>query len=317
MTGFAHGFIEWDGSEHYTLGHGGNTAAFSAQVNIVPEENFGVVILTNSAGESEISLGLTQALVGKRNQPAPSSPGNLPSASEVEGSFVSARRMHNSFLELYSYLSLVDVRAVDDNVIELSMGGQSATLVQTRPYVFERDEAEGLLNYIFDMVYFEVVDGRVQRMSGDLLPLPPGRTRPWLMASILIAGFSVLYFSVSPVILLIKKLRSKRRTSYDTFYWRRYMGLLTLTGTAVLANNALLIARMLIDNYRSFAQVRIHVLINYPLFVLAAVLILATILQWRRSRLTRGQKFWTLTTIFTMLAFAGLLANWQFLTLLA
>jgi CubicO group peptidase (beta-lactamase class C family) len=62
LMGFAHGFIEWDG-EYRGVGHGGNTAAFSSQFNIVPEEKFGVVVLTNGAGEMDICLGLTKALM--------------------------------------------------------------------------------------------------------------------------------------------------------------------------------------------------------------------------------------------------------------
>lgn len=84
VTGFAHGFIEWDG-EYRGVGHGGNTIAFSSQFNIVPEERFGVIVLTNAAAENAICSGLTEALIGKRDKTVIMGGVNLPDVHEVEG----------------------------------------------------------------------------------------------------------------------------------------------------------------------------------------------------------------------------------------
>src|SRR5687767_10072176 len=129
--------VLWNG-EYRGVGHGGNTATFSSQLNIVPEERFGVVVLTNAAGEMDICYGLTEALIGKRDRSIIVGSANLPDAREVEGAYISARRMHNGFLEFHGYLSLLKVKALGPDKIELSMMGQTATLVQTSPYVFQR-----------------------------------------------------------------------------------------------------------------------------------------------------------------------------------
>lgn len=170
--GFSHGFIEWDG-EYRALGHGGNTIAFSAQFNIVPEERFGVIILTNASNEMEITSGLTELLIGKRDKTVSVSTDNLPSTHMVEGTYISARRMHYGFLQLYNYLQLLHVKAIDNNMIELKLAGQTSQLVQTHPYLYERVEANGsIFAHHFGTVYFHLADeGSVQKMSGDFLPV--------------------------------------------------------------------------------------------------------------------------------------------------
>lgn len=321
MTGFAHGFIEWTGAEFYSLGHGGNTASSSAQFNIVPDERFGVIILTNAAGEMDITSGLTDALIGKRKPAAPAAGSNLPDAREVEGTYVSARRMHNGFLEMYGYFTKLEVKALDANTIELNAMGQKSTLVQTSPFMFERLESQGpIFSYHFSPVYFDVQDGKVLRMSGDYLPVPAGRTAPWLFVSLGIAAVSALFFILAPVGMGIGWLRRRRHPvnlSPETSRFRKLVRLMTLTGTALLVNNAALIFRMLIiNNYRSFAELRIHILLNYPLVAAGAVFFVLAALSWRGAHLSKGQKVFAVTNAVVLVAFATLLINWQFLTII-
>lgn len=249
LTGFAHGFIEWDG-EYRGLGHGGNTAFFSSQFNFVPEERFGVVILTNAANEMDISLGLTEALLGKRNHNVTVGTGNLPDAKEVEGVYLGARKMYSGFLDLYGYLTLLNVKALEDNKIEMSMAGQTSILVQTDPYVYQRIDASGsIFKYHFGTVYFDVTDGKVHRMSGDYVPLPRGRTISWLIASLFIAAMSGAYFMITPIVLLIARLRRKKdefKESSHNRLVRKINTLLVLCGTATLINVAVLVMRIII-----------------------------------------------------------------------
>lgn len=320
FMGFSHGFIEWDG-EYRGLGHGGNTAAFSTQINIVPEKKFGVVVLTNSAGEMDISSGLTEALIGKiKKDEINAGDMSLPIESEVEGTYISARRMHNGFLELYGYLSLLEVKAMGSNKIQLSTAGQSATLIQTQPYVYERIEANGpIFKYNFNKAYFEMSDGKVLRLSGDFMPIPPGRSKPLLILSLLIAIVGSLYFLITPFVLLIKKMRNKKNTvkipiKYNSM--KKKHGLLVLTGTALFLNNGLLILRMLNNNYRSFAEMRIHIVINYPLVTLAVAFGILLFIDLKKSISTKIQKVLYLFTIVLTFIYIFNLLNWQFLKLI-
>lgn len=314
MTGFAHGFIEWDG-EFRGVGHGGNTAAFSAQMNIVPEERFGVIMLTNAYAEMDITSGLTEALIGKRDNEIFIDTTDLPDASEVEGTYISARRMHTGFLELYEYLNPLDVKMVEQNKIQLSLAGQTSTMIQTSPYVYQCEDANGsIFEYNFKTVYFEVSDGKVVRMSGDLMPLP--KARLWLNLSLLFAMLSTLYFLIAPLVILIRKLIRKNKRQNKSAYKKVFL-LLVLNGTALVANNTILLLRMLMNNYRSFYEFRIHILLNYPLVILAAVLGVLLIVKRKGANLSRVQKILSLITIILIAALIILLISWQFLNVIA
>lgn len=316
LTGYAHGFIEWDG-ESRGVGHGGNTAAFSAQVNIVPEERFGVIVLTNVQSEMDITSGLTEALIGKQDKDVVIEGVDLPSSSEVEGTYISARRMHTGFLELYEYLNPLDVKTVEQNKIQLSLAGQTSTMVQTKPHVYECVDANGpIFEYHFKTVYFEVSDGKVVRMSGDYVPLPKGRTEPWLIASAIIAVASILYFLITPLVLFVRKLFRKNKAPNKSAF-RKVLLLLTLNGTALIANNLVLLLRMLMHNYRSFHEFRIHILLNYPIIALAIVLGVMLILKWKSANGSKRQKIFGIITLILIIALMIILVNWQFLNVFA
>lgn len=316
MTGFAHGFIEWDG-ESRGVGHGGNTAAFSAQINIVPKERFGVIVLTNAQGEMDITSGLTEALIGKRKQEITIDTTDLPDASEIEGTYISARRMHTGFLELYEYLNPLDVKMIEQNKIQLSLAGQTSTMIQTNPYVYQSVDTNGpIFKYHFNTVYFEVSDGKVVRMSGDYMTLPKGRSAPWLITSSIIAVVSMLYFLITPLVLLIRKLFRKNKPLNKSAF-KTMLLLLVFNGTALIANNAVLLIRMLMHNYRSFHEFRLHILLNYPLIVLAAVFSILLIVKWKSANGSKWQKIFAITTLILLIALIIILINWQFLNVIA
>ncbi|MCR3923200.1 MAG: hypothetical protein NUK65_11915, partial [Firmicutes bacterium] len=201
------------------------------------------------------------------------------------------------------------------------MGKETSTLVQTEPHLYQRVEATGkLFNSHFNPVYFEVENGQVKRMSGDFLPLPSGHTVPWLVASALLTIVAVLYLIITPLILQLGKLLHKKddvTALSANVRMQKLASLLLLTGTAIVLNNIVLVVRMLINNYRSFSEVRLQVLLNYPLATVAAVLSIVLIININRATCTKKQKIFYWTTVSVIVVFVGILAKWQFFTLLA
>lgn len=318
LPGFAHGFIEWDGAER-GLGHGGNTACFSSQMYLVPEQRFALVILTNAFSEVDITSGLTEALLGKGGG-APIPGQGLPDAGQVAGTYIPARRMHSGFLELVGFLSMLEVQALDANRIELRMAGQTATLVQTHPYVFERVEAEGtLFEHNFGKVYFEMDEGKVRRLSGDFLPLPPGRSLSWLSASLFVARGGAAYFLGALISLFVGKLyretsQSKKSTKAQRI--RRLVVILVVCGLLLVMNNGILEIRMLLNRYWSFEEIRIHILLNYLLAMCSLILSVLFVRTWRKEPMTAVQKIAYVSVVLVLCAIIGVLYNWQFFRLL-
>ena len=332
LSGFAHGFIEYDGVFR-GVGHGGNTAGFSAQLNIVPEQRFGVVVLTNTASEMKLTEGITHLLLGDLNEAKPVKPDaeNLPDASLLEGAYISARRPHNGFLKLYGFLGLLHVDAVNADVIEVRLGHQSATYLQTQPYLFEQTVSNGVLfDYSFKNIYFEMQDGSVFRVSGDFTPLPAGHTIPWLMADGMLAGVSSLYFILMPLCLfagwIIRHLRKKHRpgsqekltgTGQKQARRQRFLTIFVLAcGFALFLNNALLIARMLIDNYRSFSEVRLQLVLNIPLAVFGAAAGIFYAYHLKQMPLKRSQRVLGAASLLMLTILLYILIKWQFVSLI-
>lgn len=331
MAGFAHGFMEREGQKA-GLGHGGNSACFAAQINIVPEERFGVVVLCNASNEMHLTEGLMQMLLGAPEKARAAYEGELPETGEVEGLYIAARRPHNGFLKLYGYLSLLRVKTLEPDIIKISLGGQSGTYIQTRPYVFERLSASGsIFKYNFGTVYFEIADGKVKRISGDFLPLPGAHTLPWLIADGAAAATCIAFFLLMPLYLLMgwlvrhkhKKPLSAAPPPGSSFSGPPLSGppflvvILTLCGTGLAANNGLLALRMLANNYRSFAEVRFHILLNYPLAALAAVFCLLLILNWKRIGAPFKWKAALALSALLLALLTALLIKWQFFHILA
>jgi CubicO group peptidase (beta-lactamase class C family) len=272
LTGFAHGFIEFDG-RYRGVGHGGNTAYFTAQLNVVPEERFGVIVLSNAANEMDLTEGLTKALMGENIDQKTFFEGILPDPGIVEGTYISARRPHNGFLKLYGFLSLLGVRKTGSDTIQLSLGGQTGNYRQIAPYLYERVEADGsIFKYNFDSVYFEMEDGTVRRISGDFLPLPSGYTLNWLMVDGIIVAVSILFLLIAFITVVVLML-FKRKLNLDLpkseRKSKRILIMLLLSGVILILNNATLVMRMLSNNYRSFSEVQPQIFLNYPIVLLA------------------------------------------------
>ena len=165
------------------LTHGGNTAAFSANFHIVPEEDFAVIVLTNQSGEADLCIGLTKELVGEKEISV--SAEKLPRAAEVEGTYTMARRSHGGFLNFYFDLLSLKVKAVNDNEIEMRMPGMEGKYVQTSPYVYQKTEGHVMLD-MMSPIYFHVKDGKLTQVSmpiSDLLPAEKGKTLLYLIVS--------------------------------------------------------------------------------------------------------------------------------------
>lgn len=332
MTGFAHGFIEYDGP-YRGVGHGGNTAGFSAQLNIVPEQRFGVIVLANSASEINLTEGITQLLMGHAVKPAASaSEDGLPDAAILEDSYISARRPHHGFLKLYGFLGLLQVDALSHDMIEVKLGDQSGTYRQTKPYLFEQTAANGsFFEYNFRKIYFEMREGHVFRISGDFTPLPQGYSLPWLITDAIATGTSTLFFVLMPLILLVffifRRLSSRKRQlshrnaviskaekSKLNRHYFLIMSMLT-SGLALVINNTVLVARMLNDNYRALSEVHIHLILNFPFALLGLAASIVYIFRWQKIVFVRSQRVLYIITLVMLALVLYALLKWDFIAL--
>ena len=312
IPGNAHGFWEYEGQKR-GLTHGGNTEAFSSNFHIVPDENFAVIILTNQSGEMDICYGLTKELVGEEPVSVAVSNENMPDASELEGTYTSARRAYHGFLNIYYELLSLKITAVNDREIQLDVLGLSANYIQTSPYVYKKIKGHTVFDAI-GPIYFHVKNGKVTQISAsisDYLPVSTGKSTPFLIIYLILAILCVVYLIVSPFVLLFQGIR-RRRKKHPASSLQRWNSILILTGTAIVINNFILAARMLMDSLRAYSEIVAHIMINYGLTALGVVSIVFMLVKGRKIELTKSQKFYYKLSMVMFLILIFLLIVWQF-----
>lgn len=144
MPSNAHGFWMRQENGVRLLEHGGNTTNFSAFLSLVPEENFGVSVLTNVAGESGgVRTEIVDKLSAQFSHQATVTVPNF-HTQNLSGTYYSGRMIHSNFLSslyLVSGDSIV-VKDMGNGEIEVrpSIDPNRETLhfAEVAPLVFER-----------------------------------------------------------------------------------------------------------------------------------------------------------------------------------
>ncbi|MCU9614912.1 beta-lactamase family protein [Caldibacillus lycopersici] len=308
VPGNAHGFWEYSGAKR-GLFHSGNTVAFSSNLHMVPEENFAVVVLTNQSGEINLSYGLVKALVGEDERMVED---NLPSNSNVEGTYLSARRMMDGFLSLYYYyLTPFHVTAQNENEIVVDAAGLEAIYQQTSPYVYQM--TSGSAAFIpNDILYFHVKDGVVNQISttfSDYLPMD--KSNAWLMVTLLLFIFCTVYFLVSSIFLLVRAIlkHQQRKPSTTISKWN---GLLHLSGTGIIVNIFVLAIRMLTNSNRAYSELYIHFGLNYAFTVCSLLSIVIICFQMKKTALSKWQNTGYLLSMLSIILLIAWMIVWQF-----
>ncbi|GAA0338845.1 serine hydrolase domain-containing protein [Oceanobacillus oncorhynchi subsp. oncorhynchi] len=306
VPGLAHGFWEYDG-EYRGLTHSGNTVAYSSNMQIVPEDNFAIIILTNQADEIDLLFGLTDELVGRGDQTIQES---LPPAAEVEGSYLSARRTYNGFMNLYAYLAPLNVKPMDNNEIELDLAGFKATYVQTSPYIYKLKSGDDVF-IPSNVMYFHVNDGTAEQISTAYADyLPKDKNTPFLLISLGLFIWCMVYFLISPFVLMVLAFLRRRRKQ-KTAAVAKWNWLLMLSGTLLAVNIAALVIRMLSNPMRTYSELLPHFIGNYLFTVTSIIAVVMMILVRKKASLSKMQNTGYLLTGISSILFIIWLIIWQ------
>jgi len=317
--GTYHGFMRHNGILP-SFGHGGNTITFSTNFVVVPEERFGFVVLTNAANESSIIPGLSRLLLGDGVHPVVESEGSMPPASSVTGRYMMSRRIEGNFTELLNYIAfpIANVYDVDSNTIVADFGQFGrAVYQQVFPFTFRMISIEqhGFITLISDGFHFSLDgNGRPYQMhignGFDFSRLPPGRGMFALTVYGVLAVVNVLFFLITPFVLLIKFLRNRNNSA----------GLLinafVLSGTLLVLNNLVCVARFAMQNFRSATEMAPHIWINYVLVLLAALLFCFNARHIVKLDMRLENKVIFALASVSLAVFAFILNNWNFLSIL-
>ncbi len=317
MVGTAHGFFEYVG-EYRTLGHGGNTAAFSSQFAIVPKERFGIVILTNAYLEMDILFGLQDLLLGKEDMEIKVPDREMPSSSKVVGQYVPMERQEGNFVDFAKYIGLYRINAIDKNKITMSLGSYQGTYIQTKPYYYELiDDNIPFFRNAYPILRFKMEDDTVKQIvvghGMDLSALPQGRTIPILITSLIVLIITSLFFFIAPILLLIIAIRNrKKQLAPENKRFILYHSLLILFASVTIVNNLIPSTKIMINNFRTFAEFKPHILLNYPLLLGTIIVGMFSVSSIRKAVVSKKRKvIYAITLILLVLLFT-LLIHWNY-----
>jgi len=321
MVGTYHGFIRTSVGEFLALGHGGNTAGFTADLVIMPEENFGFVVSVNGGQEQLIIDGLHDLLIENLSQIAQPTPRyvDLPSVELVTGRYVVLDRSENNLLELINYFGLISVEAVGENKILVNRLGGEAIFTQVEPYVFELTEVISLAPptwRVMNRIEFRIEDGTVTHAlvgGWDFTALPSGRTMPILLGSLGIVIVNVLLLLIAPVVLIVKVIRKKKHYETSNKEFTRWHLATTLASLALILNNVVLFIRVAADQFGMLASgATEHIISNYIFGIAASVFTLLALLSLRKGNVKLKSKIaFSVSTLVTVL-FIVVLISWNF-----
>ncbi len=316
----AHGFWEYDGKIR-GVGHGGNTAAFSTNMVVSPEEQFGVIVLTNASSEMDLTYGVVDLLFGKPDNSLQTSTSDLPNAKEFTGWYTPARQSYSKYTEFINYITPLKVEELSKNKINISMYNMEGTYSQISPYLYTLVSTDHpILGYILPKAYFERDEDGVKRLTNgqvtDYLPVEGDRAFPWLIISAAIIAITALYFITLPIVWLINYLKNRKKNRQYTTETKLF-GMCALTGALLFINNSMLLIRTILSSTMLYVdQLQLHIYFNWILLLISVIFILLDVRQWKLVNIKNSQKYIRIFTFCLIVLFVSVLMNWNFFYLI-
>ncbi|MGC5772682.1 serine hydrolase domain-containing protein [Paenibacillus pabuli] len=309
----AHGFWEYR-SEPHVVGHSGNVKGFSGNVAIAPEEQLGIVVLTNMEIEQELTSGLIKLLIQDQTKEAenPAPPAELSPSGELAGYYVQSGGTYSSYHEVINYLGLIKVKPKGEHNLVLSVMGMTGELKQVRPNVYQFAKSDSpRFERLAPVLYAEISDEGVKRLSKgiatDILPIKGSRSLPALIIYLVWAFLAIVFFLVAPFVLLVRWLqRSKKRASSAAGH---IMSSVILCGTFLAANVIYQLVNAVINENVTVDQMNFGITINWALTLLGTALLGVAIVKCPKLI---WKKVWYTVTGVLFIGFALIMAQWNF-----
>ncbi|MBT2289529.1 beta-lactamase family protein [Paenibacillus albidus] len=316
----AHGFWEYN-AEPRAVGHSGNTKGFSSEFAIVPEDKLGIVVLTNSEVEQDITSGVINLLLKNKSQETVAEGENLSPSSEVAGHYVLSSNTLSTIHEVIAYLGLIKVEAEGEYGLTLNVMGMSGEYKQTSPDIYKLYKTDfPRIQKLAPILYAEKIDGKITRLSKgkatDVLPLSPDRSVPVLIGCLSLAAVAIGFFVLTPFVLLIRWLLRRKKGLSPLGAAHRLFAAVTLCGTALSLNAIVLLLNVIGNEYLTARQLNAGIILNWILAGLAGLLLVLFILKSRKLKLPKSQKVFRIAGSALLVSFILLLANWNFFHLM-
>ncbi|MDY8021693.1 serine hydrolase domain-containing protein [Paenibacillus polymyxa] len=326
LPGNAHGFWERFAGDYRVIEHGGNTDSFSSLVSIVPDQNFGISILTNVENEmSGARSELIDLFVGGSDA-TPQADSTLKHSGDVAGKYRSARAVSSGILKLIPVLSNAEevVTANGHGGITLSIPSMNIHVdyVETKPYFFER-VTPGSTPYdyaglnISRLFFLTNADGKVTQLSYGVIDdqLPISFLQTSIFSYILVGACGIWFalgfvFGITGWLRKLKDARKQKSTSRLPF--PDSVTVIPLLGLLVIVNLIASSIQLIGDPFQPMSNFNLNIIFFW---VLGLAFVPAAYLAVRRCNVTKTtllRKVYTATLILSFLAISIFLYSYNF-----
>lgn len=169
IAGIGLGFYQQDVNGHRAFGHGGDTVLFHTDLAVFPDDNIGLYVSFNSAGENGLGKWLRDRVFeGFADRYLPDTrPAAKPQVDEatakahaqmMAGAHRSSRREDSTFLSLLALLSPLKVEALKDGRIAIDLAGARSVFREVRPFLWEEEHGKRRIQAV-------VENGKVTRWA--------------------------------------------------------------------------------------------------------------------------------------------------------
>lgn len=305
--GNVHGFWEEEVSGKRIIGHAGNSGGFSSQLNLVPEDRLGYILLMNLNNEATgIRNELNTLLVGKESIAADLPLKKSSNDQKVAGRYRMARQPVSTLGKVAYIIADFDmvVKANKDGGINVTspQSKKGIVYVEVKPGIYQKIQKGSKDKYL----YFKLNDkGQVltagNGMTTDSLPVSFLNTQ---LFNFIAFGVSFIAFLGSLIYLLVKFVKQKRKNKVAG--WSRNYTVLaafSTVGLLVMITAVVMILKFATNMTIVFSSMQLLYYINWllPIFTIGMIIWLGV--TWRKN-----EAKWL--TIFLILF--GLLTTLQF-----
>lgn len=151
--GLLHGFYEFNSHGQRILGHGGDTLWFHSELVLIPEQDFGWFISTNSQAGPNVRSSFRREVLDRYFGKTPLEPVEVDreTLTQYAGYYGALRHSHSDFTKLIQLLGAVSVQpAADGKRLTTSAGGETQYLVPVGEHTFRSPASETIVSFDVD-----------------------------------------------------------------------------------------------------------------------------------------------------------------------
>ena len=296
----AHGFWESVQGGKKTIGHGGNTVGFTANLIMEADGDTGICILTNAAKDaSGISSELTTTFIGSGKIPVTEYSGEK-HGKEVEGKYSSSRTVKTRFMKLmYTIMGENFTVKQNDNggiTVAAPMYGVSSEYQEVSPYLFVRtDDEETIMDKAgmnLNRLYFIRDDsGAVTALSfGSVdinLKIPFWKAQIFVLLFMLV---SIVAFAAGLIWSLCLRAKKRKLTGAKSKMQLSGMLGLSILGLALLVNIAVQMLIFFGNVTQAYSAYYPNIIISIVILLLQIIVMLFTVKNLKKEENSVFQK---------------------------